>query len=129
MTNLIAVVTVALATNVSDVVTRREPQQIMGQNGAMPMLFYGENQKPLEITRTTTCEEVRTATFEFDGQQHSVSTRRTLWSSNVVLTLKEQWVAGAPYETPKAPPTFKEGFVLYTNAVVGHFLTISNSWR
>lgn len=94
MTNLVAIVTVAIVTNVTEkfpqhLVPISEPLPSGELYGAVHAIFRGEYRdvpNPKEKTVVTTCREVTTLRFQWHGNRE-VTTERVLWESNQIFKL------------------------------------------
>lgn len=98
MTNLLASIIVTVVTNVTEEFPKHlvpDPIPSLGPGfNSVPAVFRGhwENDaNPTQKKVTTTCKEITTLQFEWNGHREIVS-ERVLWESECVMELKSDWV-------------------------------------
>lgn len=99
MTNLLAILAVAIVTNVTKTSNESGCQSCSAFPGSTPAVYYyGGNPKPCapykeatERTETTEVREIRTLTFTWEGEQYTAKRGRVLASSVRRWVRKEEW--------------------------------------
>lgn len=92
MTNLLANILILIVTNTVEVLPQHMVQDpsARGPNGEVYAVYVGHlenDEHPTTKTIVTTCKEVTTLEFDWNGPRKIVS-ERILWQSNVVMKLE-----------------------------------------